>query len=79
MKILKLLNNNYFSILFVIFLIAFNVNAEDKPVDIWNIDQNKVEETKSNNDNNKLETNEPQISQSSIYDLQSKKKLKRLK
>ncbi len=74
MKILKLLNNNYFSILFVIFLIAFNVNAEDKPVDIWNIDQNKVEETKSNNDNNKLETNEPQISQSSIYDLQSKKK-----
>ncbi len=75
MKILKLLNNNYFSILFVIFLIAFNVNAEDKPVDIWNIDQNKVEETKSNNDNNKLETDEPQISQSSLYDLQSKKKI----
>ena len=55
MKILKLLNNNYLSILLIIFLIAFNVKAEDKPIDIWNIDQNKIEENKSNNNQNNLD------------------------
>ena len=73
MKILKLLNNNYLSILLIIFLTAFNVNAEDEPIDIWNIDQNKIEETQSNNNQNTLDDNDKQISQTSIYDLQSKK------
>ena len=43
MKILKLLNSNHLPILIIIFLISFGVNAEDKPVDIWNINQNKIE------------------------------------
>ena len=47
MKILKLLNNNYLSILLIIFFIAYNVKADEKPIDIWNIDQNKIEESTS--------------------------------
>jgi hypothetical protein len=74
MKILKLLNNKYLSILLIIFFIAYNVKAEDEPIDIWNIDQNKIEETQSSNNQNILDDNDKQVSQSSIYDLQSKKK-----
>ncbi len=37
MKILKLLNKIYFSIIFVL-LVGLNSYADDKPVDIWNID-----------------------------------------
>jgi hypothetical protein len=44
MKILKLLNSKYLSILLLIFLTTVTVNAEDEPIDIWNIDQNKIEE-----------------------------------
>jgi len=73
MKILKLLNNSYFSILLVILLIAFNVKAEDEPIDIWNIDQNKIEETKSDIVQNSPENNNIKTPQTSIFDLQSKK------
>ena len=48
MRILKLLNNNYLSILIIIFLFSVNVLAEDEPIDIWNIDKNNTEETQSN-------------------------------
>tara|TARA_B100001057_G_scaffold283614_1_gene283981 strand:- start:1957 stop:3729 length:1773 start_codon:yes stop_codon:yes gene_type:complete len=75
MKILKLLNNNYFPILLIIFFIAFNVKADEKPVDIWNIDQNKIEESQSNNNQNDLENMGDEISQPSIYDLQSSKEI----
>ena len=75
MKILKLLNNCYLSILSIIFLIALNVNAEDKPIDIWNIDQNEVEATQLTNNENKLENDKSQISNSSIFDLQSDKEI----
>ena len=73
MKILKLLNNNYLSILLIIFLIVFNVKAEDEPIDIWNIDKNKIKETQPDDNQNILENNNTQVSEPSIYDLQSKK------
>ncbi len=73
MKILKLLNNNYLPIVLIIFLVCFNVKAEDKPIDIWNIDQNEIDKTQSNIDKNNLEKNNTQISETSIFDLQSKK------
>ena len=74
MKILKLLSSNYFSILFAIILITFYAKAEDEPIDIWNIDQNKIEETKSTTNQNNLENNVTETSQTSVFDLQSKKK-----
>ena len=55
MKILKLLNSKYLSILLLIFLTTVTVNAEDEPIDIWNIDQNKIEENSSSNNLNNLE------------------------
>ena len=75
MKILKLLNNKYLSILLLIFLSTFNANAEDKPIDIWNIDENKIEESSTSNNQNNLETNNTEISQPSIFDLQSEKEI----
>ena len=73
MKILKLLNNNYLPILIIIFLLNFGANAEDKPVDIWNINQNKIEKNDSENNENIKEVNKEEITQSSIYDLQSQR------
>ena len=72
MKISKLLNNNYLSILLIIFLINSGVAAEEKPIDIWNIDQNKTKETETDNNQNEKVIDE-QITQSSIYNLQSQK------
>jgi hypothetical protein len=77
MKILKLLNSKYLSILLLIFLTTVTVNAEDEPIDIWNIDQNKIEENSSSNNQNNLETNsaDAEITQPSIFELQSEKEL----
>ena len=72
MKILKLLNRGCLSILFIISLVIFNVKAEDEPIDIWNIDQNKTEEIKSNTNQNNLENNDTKT-QTSVFDLQSQK------
>ena len=75
MKILRLLNNNYLSIILIILIIAFNVKAEDEPIDIWNIEQNEIEENQSSNDQNTLEENNIQVSQPSIFELQSQKEI----
>ncbi len=75
MKILKLLNKNYLTFLIVIFLIISKVSAEDKPIDIWNIDQNVIEENKSNDNQNMEGNNDLQITQPSIYDSQSEKEI----
>ena len=70
MKILKLLNSIYLSIVLIIFFITLNVKAEDKPIDIWNIDKDKIEETQSNADQKILENNNIGLPQTSIFDLQ---------
>ncbi len=44
MKILKLLNNKNLSIILLTIVTGFNVFAEDKPVDIWNIDKTEVDQ-----------------------------------
>ena len=49
MKILRLLNNSYLSILLIIFLLSYKALAEDQPVDIWNIDKKEVEQSSENN------------------------------
>ena len=70
MKILKLLNSIYLSIVLIIFFITLNVKAEDKPIDIWNIDKDEIEETQSNADQKILENNNIGLPQTSIFDLQ---------
>ena len=53
MKILRLLNKKYFSILLIL-LIGFSSYAEEQPVDIWNIDKKNKDENSSIT-NNSLE------------------------
>ena len=48
MKILKLLNKKNFLILFFLFFTSI-ANAEEKPVDIWNIDKKEIEEKNTTN------------------------------
>ena len=44
MKILKLLNKTYLSILIIFFFSIVNSFSENEPVDIWNIDKEQIEE-----------------------------------
>ena len=76
MKTLKLLNRKYLSILFFIFFLIFSVNAEDKPIDIWNIDKNSSSETESSSAQNIKKSEEKLSTESSIYKMQSQKKIK---
>ena len=69
MKILKLLNKKNLSI--VIFsLISLSSFAEDKPVDIWNLEKQEVETISE--ENLSIE-NKQEVSESSIYKMQSDK------
>ena len=69
MKILKLLNKKYFSILLIV-LIGFTSYAEEQPVDIWNIEDKKIEDTsKAENEEKDNSTDE-----TNIYNMQSQKK-----
>ena len=51
MKILKLLNKTYLSILIIFFFTIVNSLSENEPVDIWNIDKEELQE---NSDNKEL-------------------------
>ena len=79
MKILKLLNSNFFLILSLIILLSFNVSAEDEPIDIWNINQDEVEKTKNNNNQNEEKIAIEQKSQPNIYDLRTQTETDKVK
>jgi len=75
MKILRLLNKIYFKIIFISLLSIF-AYAEDQPVDIWDIDKNKVENNLPLDDTTiKVENEKVPQSVSDIYNLQSQKKV----
>ncbi|MDC1025509.1 hypothetical protein OAQ82_00925 [Candidatus Pelagibacter sp.] len=69
MKILKLLNKKNLSII-IFSLLSFSSLAEDKPVDIWNIEKQEVENISQ--ENLSVE-NKQEVSESSIYKMQSDK------
>jgi len=70
MKILKLLNKKNLSIIIISLLSSFSSIAEEKPVDIWNID--KQEEETASEEIISIEKTE-EISQSNIYKTQTDK------
>ena len=72
MKILRLLSNKYFSI-FLIFLLSINSYADNKPVDIWNIDEQKIKNN-SNINSEEKKIKDDEISEINIYKMQSNKK-----
>ena len=76
MKILKLLNNKNLSIIIISLLLSFSSIAEEKPIDIWNLD--KKETQNISEENLSVEKNE-ETSESSIYKMQSDKKEETIK
>ncbi len=76
MKILKLLNKKYFSILIFYLLLVINTLAENKPVDIWNLEEKETDiilETNISSQNEKSNT------VNNIYEMQSNKKVDSIK
>jgi hypothetical protein len=70
MKILKLLNKKNLSIVVISLLVALSADAEDKPIDIWNIDKKETEVTAEVSSS--IEKKEV-ISESGIYQMQADK------
>lgn len=72
MKTLKLLNKKNLSIIIIYLLSTFPAIAEDKPIDIWNIDKKEVETSiKENISEEKIN----EISESGIYQMQADKNI----
>ena len=70
MRVLKPLSKRILQILFVLSF-SLSVNAEEQPVDIWNIEKEKTNlENNNNTINNDLKENQ-KISESDIYKMQS--------
>ena len=74
MKILKLLNKKYLSIIVILILISFNSHSEDQPVDIWNIDKKEGETSEPDNTSKSENENNNKITESDIYNMQNNKK-----
>ena len=79
MKILKLLNNIFLSILVIFFIFIQNSNSDDQPVDIWNIDKSKINENNNENINQKAENeNLNQISTIDTINLEPQSPIKEI-
>ena len=76
MKILKLLNKKILSITLVCLIFFTAVFAEEKPIDIWNIekkDNQVISETNISSENSSVTT------QNSVYELQTNKQTDTIK
>ena len=76
MRILKLLNKKYFSIIIILLLSSVNVIAEDQPIDIWNIDKKAIETTSEAISSNQITG---VTAESNIYNMQADKKKSSIK
>ena len=76
MRILKLLNKKYFTIIIIFMLSSLNVIAEDQPIDIWNIDQKAIETTSEDISSNEITG---VTAESNIYNMQTDKKKNSIK
>ena len=76
MKISRLLSKKFFLLTFFL-LLSLHINAEEQPVDIWNIDKN------NNQSSNELiienNSNTKKVKDSDIYKMQSQKKSEEIK
>jgi len=76
MRILKLLNKKYFSIIIIFLLSSVNVIAEDQPIDIWNIDKKAIETISEDISLNEITG---ATAESNIYNMQADKKKNSIK
>ena len=68
MRILKLLNKNYLSVILLYLLFGFTAQSQE-PIDIWSIDEKKSTQNSEIIDS----TEEKAVTENSIYKMQSKK------
>ena len=71
MKIIKLLNKKILSILIIFTLfLSSNTNAEDEPVDIWDLEK-KVEENNTSTISENIDSSEVNIQIEKSFDIDS--------
>ena len=74
MKILKLLNKIYLSILIIFFFSMANSFSENEPVDIWNIDKEQIQENSENKELISTTESDPETEKIDVFNMQSKDK-----
>ena len=71
MKILRLLNKKYLSIIIIFFLTIESSFSENQPVDIWNIDKNEIEENLDNKDSSSITEKGLETLNLDVFNMQS--------
>ncbi len=74
MKILKLLNKTYLSILIIFSFSIANSFSENKPVDIWNIDKDQIQENSENKELISITESELETEKVDVFNIQTKKR-----
>ena len=72
MKILKLLNKTYLSILIILFFSIVNSFSENEPVDIWNIDKEQIQENSENKKPISITESEIETEKIDVFNMQTK-------
>jgi hypothetical protein len=72
MKILKLLNKTYLSILIIIFFSIVDSFSQDEPVDIWNIDKEQIQENSQNKELISISESELETEKIDVFKMQTK-------
>ena len=72
MKILKLLNKTYLSILIIFFFSIVNSFSQDEPVDIWNIDKEQIQENSESEELISNTESEFETEKIDVFNMQSK-------
>ena len=72
MKILKLLNKTYLSILIIFFFSIINSFSENEPVDIWNIDKEQIQENSEDKELMSISESELETEKIDVFNMQTK-------
>jgi len=72
MKILKLLNKTYLSILIILFFSMVNSFSENEPVDIWNIDKEQIQENSENKELISVTESDLETEKIDVFSMQNK-------
>ncbi len=70
MKILKLLNKTYLSIIIIFFFSIVNSFSENEPVDIWNIDKEKIKENSESKELISITESRPETEKIDVFNMQ---------
>ena len=72
MKILKLLNKTYLSILIILYFSMVNSFSDNEPVDIWNIDKEQIQENSKNKESISITESELETEKIDVFNMQTK-------